>query len=400
MKKTLFILMLLMSTNVASSASADSLSVNGHLKTFARYESYGLPFVPSSVGFWDTTLRLKLKGPPSLPFEAAYVLAPRVASHPSFLGTELFTVPDPFSYRLDDLNASLADSDDGCRTLSQNLDRLNGRVHAGKVDVLVGRQPVAFGAGRLVNPIDVLAPFPNQALDTEERVGVDAVRVRVATGDLSEVDAGVVGAEGDLTDNGVLFIKPRFPMGESDVAFMTMRFRRNLLVGWNLQRDLGIAGFWTEGARVAPYDRSEKAYVRVVAGLDRQLTERLYGWTEYHFNGAGRGVFAEYLGLPSSTAYSEGGVFLLGRHYASAGLTYQLHALVNGALQATSNISDGSAQVSPAVEISLLQDLYMDVGGFLTLGRKPALDITTGTLVGSEFQLYPDMAYTSLRYYF
>ena len=53
-------------------------------------------------------------------------------------------------------------------------------------------QAIAWGSAFVINPTDVIAPYVYNALDQEERYGVDALRVRVPTGALSETDLGYV----------------------------------------------------------------------------------------------------------------------------------------------------------------------------------------------------------------
>jgi hypothetical protein len=52
-------------------------------------------------------------------------------------------------------------------------------IKIGAADIFIDRQAVAWGSGRLFNPTDVVTPYAFNELDKEERLGVDAVRVRV-----------------------------------------------------------------------------------------------------------------------------------------------------------------------------------------------------------------------------
>jgi len=77
----------------------------------------------------------------------------------------------------------------------QNLDRLYATVAAPHFDLYVGRQAIAWGSARAVNPTDIIAPFLYTEIDTEDRVGVDAARLRIPAGALGEIDAAYVGGE-------------------------------------------------------------------------------------------------------------------------------------------------------------------------------------------------------------
>jgi hypothetical protein len=82
-------------------------------------------------------------------------------------------------------------------------------------------------------------------------------------------------------------------------------------------------------------------------------------------------------------------VYLLGRHYGTLGATYQVTPLLSGVLMAVHNFSDGSWALGPQVEYNIREDVYLTAGAFLFAGK-----------ARSEFDLYPNLLFTSFRYYF
>jgi hypothetical protein len=283
----------------------------------------------------------------------------------------------------------------------QNLDRASVRVEAGPADITLGRQAIAFGAAHVVNPTDVLAPRAFTTLAAEERRGVDAARVRYATGTMSGFDAGVVlGPDADKRENAA-FVRYHANAGGADVTGTLMQFRENLLVGVDMARSLGGASVWVEAAHVhagaAGGTRTpEHDYSAYSVGADYALADGLYGSLEYHMNGAGGGEPGAYLLRVGQTAYTEAGVYLLGRHYLAPMLTYEVTGLVQAGVQAVVNLGDRSALLAPSVEYNAATDVYLGLGCFMGVGREPS----AAGVLQSEFGTYPDVWYASASLYF
>ena len=55
--------------------------------------------------------------------------------------------------------------------LFQNLDRFYFTLKFKFGDIFLGRQAIAWGSARIINPTDIIAPFSFNELDTEERRG-------------------------------------------------------------------------------------------------------------------------------------------------------------------------------------------------------------------------------------
>ena len=134
------------------------------------------------MGAVNNRLRLKLGFAPAdwLAFDCEYDVSPRIQDARLF-GPGLFAPGAALSgYRLTDLRARLYPGPGEAPesfAVFHNLDRLMVTIKTGPADIVVGRQPIAWGSARIVNPTDLLAPFAFNELDKEERTGVDALRV-------------------------------------------------------------------------------------------------------------------------------------------------------------------------------------------------------------------------------
>ena len=403
-------------------ADGGDLRIGGYFKTFltaldaadAEGESgAGEPL----EGVMTNPLRLKLfwRLNPTVSGEIAYELTARVQRDWEGAGGLGISHAVSPPYRVADLRPYLYPASGrprGSFALAQNLDRAFLTVSASSADLYLGRQSIAFGSARVVNPTDVIAPFVYEALDTEERPGVDALRVRVPAGEMGEVDAGVAFGGDFSAKAGAAFLHARFYAAEIDFSMMGMAFQENLLLGVDLARAIGGAGSWLEAAWTAAGavggNGAEPDYLRVSTGIDYNFSSGIYAFFEYHFNGAGKPEPRHYPGQLGDPSYTEGGVYLMGRHYVAPGLTYRATPLLSLSLQALVNVGDRSALVAPRAEYSFAEDVTIEAGAFHSLGKRArALSAGNSTSAGgaevepaSEFGLYPGIYFTSLRIYF
>jgi hypothetical protein len=397
------------------------LSFNGYVKSFFTLYS----FTDKQSGWFDldravlasvnNRLRFKVGVSPvaNFRFDAAYEIVAVVRDR-ELSGLDVPGLsPDSGGYRVVDLRSRIipkAGAGGGSFGLFHNLDRLSLTWRLPAADVTVGRQVVAWGSARIVNPTDVLIPFSFNELDKEERTGIDALRVRIPLGAMSELDAGWIPGSDFRLSRGAAFLRGRFPLGETDVSLLLMNFRRHLMIGLDLARSLGGAGLWLEASYVAPGafgsgdGLEEPDYVRLSAGADHQIGGKTYAFVEYHFNGAGEVRAREYSEALGTSAYRDGAVYLLGRHYLGGGVTYQLTPLVPLTSVLLWNLGDGSAMALFSGEYNIAENIYLQAGIHLGAGRGPeaAAGIPPGPDLGinSELGLYPDLVFASFRVYF
>jgi predicted porin len=219
-------------------------------------------------------------------------------------------------------------------------------------------------------------------------------------GQLGEIDMGVIlGADGK-PENSAIFFQLLTNVSGSDYQFTAMRFAEQNLIGAGIQSALGVLGFWLEAAYVS----GDEDYARASIGVDYAFSERVFGMIEYHFNGAGSNNPDNYLEQLDDTAYSAGGVFLLGKNYLIPVISWQQSTLLTLSLQTLANLDDGSMFLSMNAEYSLSDNLYMGLGYHHFIGEDFNFfnEIPNDALFefGSEYGSNPDSIFVSLRYYF
>ncbi|MBI4843519.1 MAG: hypothetical protein HY809_04250 [Nitrospirae bacterium] len=347
-------------------------------------------------------LRLRLFIPKEelVSWEFAYELMPAVMENAAALSANARSLR---SYRVFDLDELVyPDSADAGSDLAlyQNLDRASVTLALDHFDVFIGRQALAFGSARVINPTDIIAPFTYNTIAKEELTGVDAIRIKTPLTDMGELDMGVVSGHDFRIEESAAFIRSRSYIEKTDVSVMAMVFKENVLAGLDIARAVKGAGVWLEAAQVfanaADSYRPDENYFRLSAGADYSFTEKLYGYIEYHYNGTGRGKSEDYFAADKETASIERAVYLLSRHYIAPGFSYQITPLLLFSGNALINLNDGSALISPILEYSIAQDIYANLGAYIGSGDGSDNPLKPE----SEFGLYPDIYYAALNIYF
>ena len=381
--------------------------VSGYYKNFFTTFDSPLPDTPVT-GVVVNRLRLNLSYAPtdSFSFAFAYDFTPRVQD-PSLFSQSPFAIGTASSrYRVADFDSLLYPGKDepmGSVGIYHNLDRAAVQFSTDFADISIGRDAIAWGAARIINPTDVVAPFNYDQLDTEDRVGVDAVRIRIPVGILGEVDTGYIFGTNFDFDKSAIFLRTQLNAAETDFSILLLEFQRDLLVGLDIARGIGGAGFWLETAYVFtdPFDDRRIAsddYLRTSFGLDYSFSGETYAFIEYHFNGAGTDKPDNYLTNLDRSAYTRGGVYLLGVHYLAPGISHQLTPLIGISGQMLFNLSDPSTWIAPQIAYNIAEDIHLSVGGFISLGKRPKDDDLTQ--LPSEFGSYPNLFFSSFRVYF
>lgn len=309
--------------------------------------------------------------------------------------------PQPRRYRADDLAIFAVDAPSG-EFLAQNLDRamLSYAASGSGLTVDIGRQPIAFGSGQMVNPTDVIAPKLLGALPSDIRAGVDGIRLRKLIGEMSQVDAGIV-ANGKAKDSAA-FVTATLSLGVTELRPMIARFYEAWLLGFDAATTLAGAGLWWESAYVAPpkaqgaSQGEDDGYLRSVLGAMRQLSPLSSASVEYYFNGAGRAEVADYGLAGRSFASRLGGSALLGRHYLGLAANLMVTPLLTYSQQLVANLGDSSAFLRAGIDYEVWPDSYLAVHLRKGFGPSP----TSQGRPRSEFGRDAKLFYLALHSYY
>lgn len=418
---TILVIITCMIYPLQQAKASDWLSISGYFKNYSMAidQPDALSFDSAEaqpvIGSVSNRLRLNMSGKinPWLSLSLAYDLSPRIQDRSLFEEQMLGFDLGQQTYRAVDFDSRLYPQEGepvSSFAVFNNLDRALISVKSKLFDLYLGRQAISWGSARVVNPTDILIPFTFNELDVEDRIGVDAVRLRIPIGFMAELDGGYVFGEDFEYQNSAFFLRSKFYYRRTDISLLALGFRENLLAGLDLARSIGGAGFWFEGAYVfvgaldPDYCNCDQDYFRATTGLDYSLRNGTYLFAEYHYNQAGLSSAYGYMYVFDKTAYTEGSVYLFGRHYLTPGISRQITPLITLTGEALINLGDHSVFFMPQVEYNVAEDVYLSGGAYLGLGKEPKQFTFYGygpfLKLRSEFGTYPDFYFTSFRVYF
>jgi hypothetical protein len=294
---------------------------------------------------------------------------------------------------------------DGDEHFKQQLaiDRLNLSATLVGIDWVAGRQAIGFGRILLFSPLDVIAPFPPDALDAEVRPGVDALKGVRYFGLGGQLGGTVV--LGDGNRNNAWLATVSHNLRGIDILALAGVLRQRKMLGAGLAGSLGGLGLKGE---ISVYDGKEVG----LAGGDRKNRFAIgaaEGWyrfdsglvliAEYLYNGAGADEPADYPQVAASAPFVEGLSFLLGRHYLLLGPSWEAHPLATLNALVISNLTDGSFLLRPLIDISLADNFELQLFWSFTGGKKPAQTLSL-SVPRSEFGSVGDSGGVFLKYFF
>ncbi len=282
-----------------------------------------------------------------------------------------------FPFRGDDLNYYLVNerkSNDQYQRVVQNLDRFFYTYSVGKIEANLGRQPIAFGVSRFINPLDILVPFNFTVINFESRFGVDGARFKYAFSDMGLLDFGVVYDKELSSADQYHFLSVRETYEQTDVLLIYQSLKQHKVYGIELQTDIFNWGVWLD---YAYFDIKQlDDFVRYSLGAQYFFENEINFFAEYHFNGA-------------NAAGSDLGVFVIGEEYINLGCSYPITPIHNIGLSSLNNIEDGSQFLNTNYQYNFSQDWYAELGLYFGQGQ-----------VKSEFENYPQIVFFGLKNFF
>jgi len=374
-----------------------TVTAGGYIKSLTTY-SYDRDTYDSSI---DTSLRIRLK------MEALYKRRLKALVHYEIAGLWGESLNDP-GYRwgvtrdpdeFANLYWILSDNDDMVATHS--LDRLYLSILADHFTLTLGRQRIAWGTARFISAVDLFNPFDPAAIDKEEKLGVDAAVAEIPLGGYSGLT--LVFAPDLFADEISYAARIYTNQFNYDLALTAGRFVDRYVFGfdfagqmWDIALFGEIAYFMEDHTTVYPVvdpteffgfrlEETDNYYLRGSIGAEYVFENSFSMLLEYYYNGKGARDRENY----NLTNLVTGDELSLGRHYLFSSFGYDIMPLLRGDVAVYLNLTDFSVLVSPAVEYSITESLYLNVGAQMGFGGDE-----------DEYGMRPDLYYIQLRYYF
>jgi hypothetical protein len=283
------------------------------------------------------------------------------------------------------------------------IDRALFSLYLKYIDLNIGRQQVAWGAGYAFNPTDIWNN-KNPQDPKAPKSGVDIIKGEISIGDNSSVEM-VFSPDSDFKNSsyGARFRSNIFNFDYSlSATKYETSFRKILslpekvIFGFDFTGELweeGL-GIWSESIFVnqvygESYDSFDSTYVQIDVGVDLTLESGIYLMAEYFHNGLGSSGSKDYSSL-DLIRISGGDMPGFGRDYLFVGAndTYFDDYMVG--VYSLINLSDNSAVVMPDLEYSYNDDLSIKFNYSINLGSSRR----------SEFGSYKDSFGVTAKVYF
>lgn len=268
-------------------------------------------------------------------------------------------------------------------TVSDYIDRLYLDQEFSFGTLVIGRQRISWGTGRVWNPTDIFNPINPADFGKIEKDGADAVSMKFYLGQLTDIQV-VYNSEYHFESSNYA-ARFRTDILGYDLAVLGGSLDREMIAGGDFAGNVWTAGIRGEALVSQDPAKSGGYYVNWILGMDYQFTDKLYGLFEYYHNGEGTLDKAKYdiIGL------YEGRILNVAKDYLALSGTYQLTPLVTVALSSISNFSDGSGYLAGTITYSASNNASVALGSLYTFGK---------TL--TEYWYYPQAYYLKLETYF
>jgi hypothetical protein len=293
-----------------------------------------------------------------------------------------------------DLSSTLVDQER--LRVWHDIDRLSLTVYSDIADVTAGRQAITWGISNVYPVADLWAQFSPFELDTEEKPGVDAVRILTYPAGNLELDAVV--ADRGSSETLSAGIRASLSLPWADLYAGGGRFWREAMGLLGISAPLGTFKIRGEGA--LPYDLDAEGFrlPRLTLGLDWLGGETMLS-LEYNFNGIGSTDPAEYTRVLEDRRFLQGETYFLGRHNVGGAASWTPgNDRISLTVSALANLQDPSAAFIPNLTYDIGQATRLSAGGLVSFGDTPLFDPTLE--LRSEFGTYGDFGFLILSIYF
>ncbi|VAX22869.1 hypothetical protein MNBD_NITROSPINAE04-698 [hydrothermal vent metagenome] len=286
------------------------------------------------------------------------------------------------------------------------IDRLNFTLSLGRVDVKLGRQPVNFATAFYFTPNDFFAPFSAQTFFRTYKPGVDAARIEIRLGALTQLTfLGVLGYSANgSTSNGYSgqissnrsssLARVSTVIADFELTALGGSVRDSTILGGSAQGE--IFGGWlsirAEGHHAKPDDASKKSSDEFVVEVERRFNRKLTASAIYFYHGAGKNSAAEYSELLRDSGAQN---LYLGKRYMAIGASYEYSPLTTLQAVAIVNSTDNSRLFSFYSVHSLTDETELSVSLGMPQGAAPG-----NMNIKSEYGAYPYFIGLELRSYF
>jgi len=225
-------------------------------------------------------------------------------------------------------------------TVYHFFDRIYLRKDFEYGSLILGRQRISWGTGRVWNPTDLFNPINPADFSKIEKDGADAISAKIYLGNFTDLQ--FVFNPVDSFKNNNFGFRFRSNFRKFDFSLMSGYFDKRFVVGFDFAGNFFDAGVRGEGMISADRKNLASNFFKFILGFDNQFTGNIYALVEYHFNGEGKKHSEEY----QLERLIKGEILNLSRNYIFAMVSYNFNPVFNISISLNQNLNDGSGFVS------------------------------------------------------
>jgi len=276
------------------------------------------------------------------------------------------------------------------------MERMVLKLYFKKFDLYAGKQTIAWGTGYGWNPTDIWN-VKNPLDPSAPRLGLNALRVQIPLGQLSEYD--MVYAPGADFEHTSFGMRAKSNLGGYDFSFSGARLMnhdrevyglpKKLMLGFDLAGEVIFdIGIWIEASFNNRYTNDgdifsfDTTFAMADVGLDYTFTSGYYLSLEYFYNGLGEASYRDY-DSQSVLYLLSGEMSGLGQNYLMLGIMKDFLSSYNGRLYSMLNLTDVSAVVIPNITYNYSDDISLQLGTNIFIGNKEKSEF--GSFYSSSF---------------
>ncbi len=159
--------------------------------------------------------------------------------------------------------------------LSHYIDRLYFDQEFSFGSLIIGRQRISWGSGRVWNPTDIFNPINPANFGKIEKDGADAASMKFYLGQLTDIQF-VYNAEYHF-DSSNYAVRFRTNVLGYDLAVLAGSADKRAITGGDFAGNAWTAGIRGEALVLQDPAKANGYYVRWILGMDYQFNDKLYG---------------------------------------------------------------------------------------------------------------------------
>ncbi|CUU09627.1 hypothetical protein JGI3_00158 [Candidatus Kryptobacter tengchongensis] len=250
-------------------------------------------------------------------------------------------------------------------------------------NLIIGRQRISWGTGRIWNPTDLFNPINPADFSKIEKDGADALTMKIYLGNFT--DLHFVFNPSDKFKNNNFGFRLRSNLRKIDFSFMSGIFDKRAIAGFDFAGNFFNAGIRGEAIISADLKNLNSNFTKFVLGFDNQFTKGLYALIEYYFNGEGKTKKEEY----EIERLIKGEILNLSKNYVYSSVIYNFNPILSLSLSANKNLNDKSGFISSLIHCSLSDNSELGLGVILFFGDS-----------GDEYWYYSTSVFLKIQLFF